>query len=101
MPAELLLTAVLSDQAPPCVDPAQWLEALGLAEFLPELTADTAELLALVPRADLFVQDEAQTAPHPTLDRMWGRKGRGGRCRTEVSAWNRKLHDFGPLDWRV
>jgi hypothetical protein len=35
------------------------------------LPADLPKLLALLPRADLYLQDEVQFAFHPTLTRVW------------------------------
>jgi hypothetical protein len=36
-----------------------------------QLPADLLDLLALLPRADLYLQDEMQVAFHPTLTRVW------------------------------
>ena len=44
-----------------------------------QLPADLPDLLALLPRADLYLQDEIQFAFHPTLTRLWSRKGRRGQ----------------------
>jgi transposase len=98
--AELILAAALSDQAPPSAEPAWWLDALGLAEFLPDVPEDTAALLALLPHADVYVQDEVQTALHPTLTRAWSRRGRRGQRLVRTPGRNQKFVGFGAVDWR-
>jgi len=62
--------------------------------------SDLSELLALMPHANLYLQDEIQFAFHPTLTRDWSRKGwRGNECR-EAPGDNRKAYGFGLVDWR-
>jgi hypothetical protein len=56
--------------------------------------------LALAPQADLYVQDEVQTALHPTLTRAWSRKGKRGQRRVEAPGRNQTFYGFGALDWR-
>ena len=56
------------------------------ADLWDQLPADLSALLALLPRADLSLQDEIQFAFHPTLTRVWCRKGRRGQ-RMPRSAW--------------
>jgi hypothetical protein len=68
-----------------------------LVEAPPE---DLAELLALLPRADLYLQDEVEVALHPTLTRVWSRKGRRGQRLDEAPGTNRKKYGFGLVDWR-
>jgi hypothetical protein len=41
------------------------------ADLWDQLPADLLDLLALLPRADLSLQDEMQVAFHPTLTRVW------------------------------
>ena len=43
-----------------------------------ELPEDLPWLLRLLPRADVYLQDEVEVALHPTLTRVWCRKGRRG-----------------------
>lgn len=93
------MTAAVAEEAPP-VNAAGWLAALGLAELLPELPGDVGELLALLPGADLYLQDEVQTALHPTLTRLWCRKGKRGQRLVDAPGQNQKFHGFGLLDWR-
>jgi transposase len=57
-------------------------------------------LLALVPQADLYLQDEIQCAFHPTLTRVWSRKERRGQRLIEAPGDNRKVYGFGLVDWR-
>jgi hypothetical protein len=68
-----------------------------LRELLP---ADMDALWALLPRADLYLQDEVQFALHPTLTRLWSRKGRHGQRRIEAPGENVHLYGFGLVDWR-
>jgi len=76
------------------------LEFLVEADLWSELPADVPELLALLPRADLYLQDEVQFAFHPTLTRVWSRKGRHGQRLVEAPGENRKVYGFGLVDWR-
>ncbi|MGH2457076.1 MAG: transposase [Candidatus Limnocylindria bacterium] len=69
-------------------------------EWLAEVPAELASLLALLPRADLYLQDEVQFALHPTLTRVWCRRGRHGQRLVEAPGANRKLYGFGLVDWR-
>jgi DDE superfamily endonuclease len=77
-----------------------------LADLLPDptlvdlLSADLPRLLGLLPRADLYLQDEVEVALHPTLTRVWSRKGRRGQRLVEAPGTNRKKHGFGLVDWR-
>ncbi len=41
-----------------------------------------------------------QVAFHPTLTRLWSRKGRRGQRLVEAPGDNRKVYGFGLLDWR-
>ena len=73
-----------------------------LAELatLVDLPPDLPALLALLPRADLYLQDEVQAALHPTLTRLWSPKGRRGQRHVEAPGKNAKVTGFGALDWR-
>jgi hypothetical protein len=62
--------------------------------------ADLADLLALLPQADLYLQDEVQLALHPTLTRLWCRRGRLGQRRVQAPGDNRRVYGFGLVDWR-
>jgi hypothetical protein len=91
---EALLAAAASPLPPP-------VEALvpdpTLADLLPD---DLPRLLALLPGADLYLQDEVEVALHPTLTRVWCRKGRRGQRLVETPGTNQKRHGFGLVDWR-
>ena len=43
------------------------------ADLWDQLPADLSALLAILPQADLYLQDEIQVAFHPTLTRVWSR----------------------------
>lgn len=68
-----------------------------LAEWVPD---DLPRLLALLPRADLYLQDEVEVALHPTLSRVWCAKGRRGQRLVEAPGQNDKRYGFGMVDWR-
>ena len=70
------------------------------ADLWSQLPADLEALLTLLPRADLYLQDEMQVAFHPMLTRLWCRKGRRGQRLVEAPGDNRKVYGFGLLDWR-
>ncbi len=55
------------------------------------------ELLSLLPRADLYLQDEVHFAFHPTLTRLWCLKGRRGQRLVEAPGDNR--HPSLVLGW--
>jgi DDE superfamily endonuclease len=65
-----------------------------------DVPADLPALLALLPRADLYLQDEVQAALHPTLTRVWSPRGRRGQRLVEAPGRNAKVTGFGALDWR-
>ena len=69
-------------------------------DLLPDVPADTASLLALLPRADLYLQDEVHFALHPTLTRVRRRKGRRGQRLVEAPGQNEKTCGFGLGGWR-
>ncbi len=90
---EALLAGALAPTPPPLQD-------LVEPEWWPELPPGTASLLALLPAADLYLQDEVQFALHPTLTRLWCRRGRRGQRLVEAPGANRKVSGFGLVDWR-
>jgi putative transposase len=91
---EALLAAAASPLPPP-------LEALVPDPTLTDLVpADVPGLLRLLPGADLYLQDEVEVALHPTLTRVWCRRGRRGQRLVETPGTNRKRHGFGLVDWR-
>jgi hypothetical protein len=61
---------------------------------------DLAALLALLPQADVYLQDEVQIALHPTLTRVWSRRGRRRQRHVEAPGQNVKRWGFGLVDWR-
>jgi putative transposase len=91
---EALLAAAASPLPPP-------VEALVPDPTLTDLVpADVPGLLRLLPGADLYLQDEVEVALHPTLTRVWCRRGRRGQRLVETPGTNRKRHGFGLVDWR-
>ena len=89
----LLLAGALLPEPPP-------LNTVVLPDLREPLPADVPKLLALLPQADLYLQDEVQFALHPTLTRLWSRKGRHGQRRIEAPGENAHVYGFGLLDWR-
>ena len=89
----MLLAGALDPTPPPLAD-------LVEPDLLPEVPADVASLLALLPQADLYLQDEVHFALHPTLTRVWCRKGRRGQRLVEAPGQNEKTYGFGLVDWR-
>ena len=80
-----------------------------MAALLPDLTftdllrpADPflQRVLDLLPDADLYLQDEVYIALHPTLTRVWCRRGRRGQRRVQAPGKNAKKCGFGLVDWR-
>jgi len=67
------------------------------ADLWSQLPVDLEALLALLPHADLYLQDEMQVAFHPTLARVWCRKGRRGQRLVEAPGDNR--HPSMALAW--
>lgn len=88
-----MLLASAGTTAPPPLTDLVESDLLGL------LPADLAELLALLPRADIYLQDEVQFAFHPTLTRVWCRKGRRGQRLVGAPGQNAKVYGFGIVDW--
>ena len=64
-----------------------------------QVPPDVPELLARLPHADVYLQDEVQVAFHPTLTRVWCRKGRRGQRLVEAPGANAKVYGFGIVDW--
>jgi transposase len=73
---------------------------LVAADLWDQLPADLLTLLAVLPQADLYLQDEVQIAFHPTLTRVWSRRGRHGQRRVAAPGANEKVYGFGLVDWR-
>jgi hypothetical protein len=92
---EALLAAAASPAPPPIADLVP--DPTLAADLWP---ADLPRLLALLPRADLYLQDEVEVALHPTLTRVWSRKGRRGQRLVEAPGNNARRYGFGLVDWR-
>jgi transposase len=91
---EALLAAAASPEPPPIDD---LMPDPLLRDELPE---DLPWLLRVLPRADVYLQDEVEVALHPTLTRVWCRKGRRGQRLVEAPGNNTKEYGFGLVDWR-
>jgi hypothetical protein len=61
----------------------------------PHEEGDVPALLALLPHADLSLQDAMQIAFHLTLTRVWCRKGQRGQRLVEAPGDNTKVYGFG------
>jgi transposase len=88
------LLALASPEPPPLRD------LLADLATLIDLPPDLPALLARLPTADLYLQDEIQCALHPTLTRVWSRRGRRGQRLVEAPGDNATVVGFGALDWR-
>jgi transposase len=62
---------------------------------------DLPALLARLSVADLYLQDEVEVALHPTLTRVWCRRGRRGQRKAQAPGTNDKRYGFGVVDWRT
>jgi hypothetical protein len=58
-------------------------------------------VLDLLPDADLYLQDEVYITLHPTLTRVWCRRGRRGQRRVQAPGQHAKKCGFGLVDWRA
>lgn len=74
--------------------------ALVEPDLWPLIPADVAELLALLPHADLYVQDEVDIRHLPTLTRVWSQKGHAGQRQVRAPGYNQKAVGFVAVDWR-
>jgi transposase len=90
---EVLLAAAALPELPPISD-------LVDADLLDQVPPNLQPLLNLVPKADIYLQDEVQCAHHPTITRVWCRRGRRGQRLVEAPGDNSKFYGFGILDWR-
>jgi hypothetical protein len=92
---EVLLAAAASPVPPPIDDLLP--DPLALRDEVPE---DLPWLLRLLPRADVYLQDEVEVALHPTLTRVWSPKGRHRQRLVEAPGNSAKEYGFGLVDWR-
>jgi DDE superfamily endonuclease len=90
-----LLAAACSPSPPPACELVP--DPTLAEELLPD---DLPDLLKLLGRADLYLQDEVEVALHPTLTRVWSRRGRAGQRRVQAPGKNDKRYGFGLVDWR-
>ncbi len=90
-----MLLAAAASPVPPPLD--ELLPDLLLRDEVPE---DLPWLLRLLPRADVYLQDEVEVALHPTLTRVWSPRGRRRQRLVETPGNNEKQYGFGLVDWR-
>jgi transposase len=98
---ETLLAATALPSPPP--DPAALLPLLPdptCVDLLPPDDPVMQRLLAVLPQADVYLQDEVQLAFHPTLTRVWGPVGRRGQRLVQAPGDHAKRWGFGLVDWR-
>jgi hypothetical protein len=50
--------------------------------------------------ADVYVEDEAEIALHPTITRTWMKRGRGRQTKIRSPGINQKRHLFCATDWK-
>jgi transposase len=91
--------ASLPADNPPFVPPFD-VHALVEPDLWEQIPADVPDLLALLPRADLYVQDEVDVRHHPTLTRVWSRKGHHGQRLVRAPGISPKAVGFAAVDWR-
>jgi hypothetical protein len=97
-PAPDALPAASTDLAAPEGDFD--IHALVEPDLWDQIPADVPELLSLLPKADLYVQDEVDVRHHPTLTRVWSRKGRAGQRLVRAPGISLKAVGFAAVDWR-
>jgi transposase len=95
----LRVEALLAAAAP--APPPGWDQVWDPARLGPAWPEDLPALLALLPRADLYLQDEVEVALHPTLTRVWCQRGRLGQRKVQAPGTNAKCYCFGLVDWRT
>jgi hypothetical protein len=94
---EVLLAAAAAPTPPPLAD---LLPDPTFADLLSPDDSIVLKLLEVLPRADVYLQDEVQIALHPTLTRVWCRAGRRGQRLVQAPGKNAKQWGFGLVDWR-
>jgi transposase len=92
---EALLAAAASAVPPPAYELIP--DATVAQDLFPE---DLPRLLGLLGGADLYLQDEVEVALHPTLTRVWSRRGHTGQRLVQAPGKNFKRCGFGLVDWR-
>ncbi len=98
-PADSINSTVLAQARAPGKPSFDWHDLVepDLWEFVPK---DVPELLALLPNADLYVQDEVEVRFHPTLTRVWSPKGKRAQRLVRAPGQNRRFVGFLAADWR-
>lgn len=69
-------------------------------EFWQDVPPDVPELLRLLALSDVYVQDEIDIRLHPTLARVWSRRGSRGQREVRAPGRSFKFVGFGAVEWR-
>ena len=88
----MLLAGAVRSAPPPVTD-------LADPDLRDQLPADLATLRDVLLRVDVYPQDEVQFAFHPTLTRVWRRKGQRDQRLVAAPGANAKVYGFGIVDW--
>lgn len=96
LPPDALPSSTSVSRPTPLVEWRDWVDF----DLWSQVPADVPDLLALLPRADLYVQDEIDIRLHPTLTRCWSRRGRRGQRLVRAPGQSFKVVGFGAVDWR-
>ena len=107
---EILLTAAALPETPAVDTPPTSPEPTSLLDFdwhylvdhdlWSEVPDDVDGLLQRLATSDLYVQDEVDVRLHPTLSRVWSRKGKRGQRLVRAPGKSRRFVGFGAIDWR-
>ena len=90
------MRATASPTPPPFLADVRTATRLGAA--FPD---DLPTRLAQLPAADRYLQDAVAVARHPTLVRVWCRRGRRGQRTVQAPGTNDKRDGFGVVDWQT
>lgn len=94
---EVVLAAAALPSPPPL---AALLPDPTVQDVLTPADPTLGRLLSLLPQADVYLQDEVHLTFHPTLTRVWCRRGRRGQRLVQAPGQNAKKVGFGLVDWR-
>jgi DDE superfamily endonuclease len=90
------LPSSFDSPSPPAFD---WRDLVDF-DLWDQVPADVPELLGLLSKADLYVQDEVEIRLHPTLTRCWSPIGHHGQRLVRAPGQSSKVVGFVAADWR-